>query len=121
MKFKLIVSLLMFLPCIVLAAQSESGYISQLLVNNDPDQPDDSASRVLISLDGVATVGKCNAHVDFVGERSWTIYLNNDSSKAQYSLLLSAYMAGVKVLVTGNSTVQCDGTREIVRNVEFVK
>ncbi len=93
---------------------TENGNISWLLVHNGPNQPSDGANRVLVNLDGSMEGGFCNAS-------NWTIVLNNDTAKAQYSFLLAAYMAGKEVRLTGNPEKYCDGSREIVRNVETIQ
>ena len=92
----------------------ENGYVSWLLVHNGPSQPSDGANRVLINLSGTMEGSFC-------GASNWTIVLNNETAQAQYSFLLAAYMAGKEVRLTGNPEMHCDGSREIVRNVETVQ
>lgn len=98
----------------ILAEQGvEVGRITKLLVHNGPDQSPLS-QRVLVHLDGDMSGGFCP-------QKNWSVLLDNEATKAQYSLLLASYMAGKQVKIWGNPTEDCDADYENVRNVEIIQ
>ena len=91
---------------------TETGNITWLLIHNGATQTSDQDMRVLIRLDGAMSGGFCT-------EKNWVITLNSEAANAQYSLLLAAYISDKSVRITGHSSQFCNGSQELVRNVEF--
>ncbi|MBF6058939.1 hypothetical protein [Thiomicrorhabdus heinhorstiae] len=91
---------------------TEEGKITQLVVHNSQDSSAIS-QRVRVSLSGTIQNDFCSTTGD------WVINLNNEAAKAQYSLLLTSYMTGKEVKLSGNPSANCIAGQEVVRNIEF--
>ncbi len=109
---KVLLSLLIVLISLEVNGQAtQTGSISQLLVNYDPNSS--IPQRVIINLGAPVSGGFCS------DKDKWEILLDSDAAMAQYSMLLASYMAGKQVKIWGHPYESCVSGHERVRNVEI--
>jgi len=100
-------NILFFISFSVFANGDQTGKVTKLVVH----WPGSGDGKVDVGLTGPrhsSSPSGCNS-----GE--WTIYLDNEAGKAQYSMLLMAASSDRGVRIFGNA--MCSGSREVVRNV----
>ena len=90
----------------------QSGKISKLLVHDNGS----GSEKYDVRLEEFSSSGMtwCGA------SKEWTALINNEASKLQFSMLLSAYMSGKEIVIHSDSGKTCpDYARNRVRNVEL--
>ncbi len=106
-----LVALVMAILCSAAFAGWQSGKVERLLVH------DNDAGLEKFDVKLTQTSASQMTWCDPIEE--WAALLDNEASKAQYSLLLSAMMAGKEIRLHSDSTTNCHGERNRIRNVEI--
>ena len=107
-RFIFLAAALSFATPIPASAGDQSGYITFLLVHDNPN----GTQKFDVRLDGTPSVDQCTV-------AGWSQDLTTPVGQAQYAMLLSAYLSGRFVRVSGNAPQTCYSERELIRNVYF--
>lgn len=111
MKYLSVLVLLLFSN--IVNAGSQQGRVLALVVHDNGS----GVEKLDVKLSGVGE----NIPWSSTG-KEWTLYFNNEASKAQFAMLQAAYIADLEVQIDSDGTAVCpDGGRNRIRNVRYVK
>jgi len=107
---RIVVFFIMLFTAAPLMAGFQVGSISQILAHDNGN----GVEIVIVNLDGTSTSMEwCSSRED------WALVLDGELAKAQFSMLLSTYMAEKSIHIDSDTGKNCINGRNRIRNIRL--